>query len=302
MSNLQNNQKSEPLNVLYDVSIRQHEEKSLLCLSDLVLAFENAKKHYNWDSQRLSDITFTSFFKNQVYIHLSGFRIVDYEFSIYLNKINSEGMINLLKSLNIYKTLGARETKRVYCVNWLWKIFYIHLFKKDLSVNIPKFIKNIHLLNNNQKISIVRSESKEVHFITKFLQSSNLISSNSITQFEWNGYKYDLKTTLLDMRFIIEYHENQHGTIKNIYKNDILKFENMKNDFIYIVIPFNKEQEQIEYIKECLINRYNIEFANEPEFFRYQSLIHEKNAKIISPKELIGLIKKILTIINGFRI
>lgn len=271
--------------VLFDVVINSHPETAFLSLTDLQKTYEKAKDVYGWGQKNLTSIAQAMSFKKTIYDVLSVHNLIDTDLNSFYTEVEKMGMLKYLKRLGLYKTYGARKTRVVYCKDWLWKLFYYNLFKNTSLVSTPKFIIDIEDYYDKVNMQVDRKDSKELKFIDKFLASCNLISSNIEKQYKVGNFKYDLKVELLGIPFIIEYHESQHSqTVEKDYK----KYLKVKDDFAYIVIPHNKEFEQLEYIRECLTKRYDINFINDCEQMRYRSSLPDDSDcfKLITKEKL----------------
>ena len=268
---------------LFGTDIKRDDTTGFLSVSDLQKSYTSSRLECGMSDKRISDIMQAISFKKIIHSILVSINLVNVDLNTFYNDINDIGIAKYLKRLGIYKTNGARNTKETYCIDWLWRILYHSLYMHNSLVSVPKFILDIDNYMELSSIGINRQNSRELKFIEKFLLSSNLICNCYTLQYRDNGYIYDLKITLLGMEFVIEYHENQHSSVV-VRDNDHLKYKNLKDRFAYIIVPYTKEQEQIEYIRECLTNRYTIEEINDIEFFRYESLLEDKYAIAINER------------------
>lgn len=243
-------------------------ELGMISVSDLQEAYNVAKKSHGWSDRRVDSVMQTDSFKRLIFLALSDKGLVDQDLDSFYLVVGRSGMIKVLKSLDLYKTVGRGSSRKVYCVEWVWKILYEFLFKEHSTINIPKFILDMGASGYTSLTRNRRSESREGLFISKFLKSSDLISKNACVQYEDGGFFYDLRIDLLGTPFIIEYHEAQHRFKKN-RNNDLLKFINVRDRFAYLVIPSGKESEQLDFLLECLSGKYDIDFINELEVLRF---------------------------------
>lgn len=264
---------------LFGVVIKQETKTGFLSVSDLQKAYEIARWQYGWSERRVSCAMQNDNFKKLIYHVLTEKNEISIDINAYYNNINDIGMAKYLKRLNLYKSIGARDSRQVYCIDWLWRILYHNLFNASSLVNIPKFITEIESIGSLTNIFNSRENSRELGFIEKLLTSSNLIVDNFTTQYVFKNFKYDLKIKMLDKQFIIEYHEKQH---KRLLSDDYEKFTAVMDSVFYIVIPYNKETEQLELIKDILCGKISQEELNEFEFFRYKSLLDDKYAIAIN--------------------
>ena len=109
---------------LYGVTIRQKIDEEMLNLSDLQEAYTRARVINNWSEKNITSIIgglkFRLWFENNY-------------------KIDSDNIINskYLKSLNIYRTTGARNTKTVWVDEDIWHYIKDVIFnKKQIDIDV----------------------------------------------------------------------------------------------------------------------------------------------------------------------
>lgn len=258
---------------LFGIEIRVDENNNFLSLSDLQAAFDSARKVYGWSKRGIHTVLDVYNVRISIFDQLKSRGLVSYNIDTFNSEVINVGMGRYLKSLGLYITKGARKTKRVFCCDWLWKIIYFNMFKDSTLVGTPSFISDINCSLTLIGIQNSRSRSMENIFIDNFISSSSLISSNPKKQFNLSGYKYDLYIKIMDTPFLIEYHEKQHANEEN-FKNDYKKFlECYNRDFAYLAIPYNKEADQMEYLKRAIKKGLSIEDINEVEEVRFKSIL-----------------------------
>jgi hypothetical protein len=272
---------------LFGKSVRRY-GNGFLSVTDLYTIFTSMSEEYNLGNKRIADITSTDYIKRQVFNRLVNLNLIKNDINVFYNLLNSKSLVSLLKGLQLYKTVGRGTTKKSMCIDWMWYILYKDLFKNKFRLEEPLFIRN---LKNNCEYdnNINREDSKENSFIDALIESCSLISSGVIKQFKVGNFIYDLKINLLGVDFIIEYHEKQH---RYSTEKDRLKFEKVKDRFAFIVVPYNKEGDQLEFIRECLIKRYTVDYINDDEANRYNSILKTDVLKGIITKEIEASINK----------
>lgn len=266
---------------LFGIAIKQETKTGFLSVSQLQEAYELARSQNGWSKRGVENIMQTDSFKKVIYHVFINKNIINTDMNLFYREIDKFGVVKTLKKLNFWKTFGRGKNKNTYCVDWIWRILYHNLFKNTSFISTPRFILEID--NYIEPTSIIpnKENSREISFIDKFIKSSSIFIDNHEKQFLDNGYRYDLKISILGVEFIIEYHEKQHKSTR-VIENDYRKFKNLHNRYIYIVIPYNKEKEQIEYIKEILKKQIKIEKINKLEQFRYKSIVDSKYATAIN--------------------
>jgi hypothetical protein len=268
---------------LFGVDVSTDSDTGFLSLTDLQRAYDNQKSKHNWSSKRTNYIfTNESFIKSLYHILLSK-NMLEYDINTFYKLSNELGALKLTKSFDIYYTKGARKTKRVYCVDWLWRIIYHWIFNEISFMSTPKFILDIENCIDLTQSLVDRRHSREISFIEKLINSSSLITDCCEKQYRDKTYLYDLKISMLNLELIIEYHENAHKQ-SEIMANDYNKFLNAQKRFYYIVVPYDKEEEQLDYIKSILKNKPSINKVNEIESFRYNSIVSANYSTAINEK------------------
>jgi uncharacterized protein YcgL (UPF0745 family) len=264
---------------LYGISIKQDMDTSFMSITDLQKAYTKAMDIYGFDKQRLFDITNSYSFKKTIYNEIAFRGSENVSEESFFNSVNDLGLIKVLKRMGYYKTTGRGESKEILCVDWLWKYIYLYFFNLKTQVSTPQFILDINV-NQYDKLatnnSIKRKDSLELSFINRFILSSDLICDGVEKQFNFKGFIFDLKIELLGTTYLIEYHEKHHRRDKDL-KNDKDKFDICeKHAYPLIVVPYNKENEQISFIKEALKNKYDAEYINSIEKVRHYSLLEKR--------------------------
>ena len=260
---------------LFGVEIRFDESNGFLCLSDLKNAFDRARALYGWVDRKINNIFEVYSVRVFIFDQLKIRGIIDYNIDTFNNKISEVGFSRYMKDIGLYKTMGARSSKSVFCCDWMWKIVYYNIFKEPSITGVPEFISEIDMPMDWVVTQNGRSRSMENIFIDNFILSSSLISSDPRKQFNLSGYKYDLYIKIMDTPFLIEYHEKQHANEEN-FKNDHKKFlECYRRDFAYLAIPYNKEVDQMEYLKRSIKNGLSIDNINEVEATRFESALSD---------------------------
>jgi hypothetical protein len=265
--------------VLFGVEVRS-DENGFLCVSDLRAAYSAGRELYGWDDRRPESQMNTSSFKSTIYQYMISLGIINSERSEYDSEIMGIGIVKFLKRNGVYYTKGRAGSKVVYAKDWLWKVVYKSMFDVSALINTPKFILDIGDIGPcvNGTLTAPRSLSQEKTFIDRLILSSDLISSNIKRQFNFCGFRYDLRIDLLGRPFLIEFHEKQHISQKERI-NDREKFNVVAehNDFALIVIPYKKQTEQLDFIRECLSKGYDAEYINGIEFYRHYSAISSES-------------------------
>jgi hypothetical protein len=112
---------------LFGVTIKQETKSGFLSVTALQKAYETARWEFGWTDRRIETIMQTQDFKERTYYLLENQGIIKTGFNAFIERINEMGIAKLLKSLNVYKTTGARHTKEVMCNPYIWVLLAMEL-------------------------------------------------------------------------------------------------------------------------------------------------------------------------------
>ena len=105
--------KSESRELLGTI-IRQKTENGFLCLTDLQQAFDKARIQYGWNDRRINDIISTQTFKERTYYILKELKIIETEFSVFIQMLDNQGIVDSFKSLGIWEMKGKGSERLVW--------------------------------------------------------------------------------------------------------------------------------------------------------------------------------------------
>jgi hypothetical protein len=112
---------------LFGITIKQETKTGFLSVTALQKAYEAARWEYGWSERSLTWIMQTQDFKERVYYLLENQGYINESINSFIERINEMGIAKLLKSLNVYKTTGARHTKEVMCNPYIWVLLAMEL-------------------------------------------------------------------------------------------------------------------------------------------------------------------------------
>jgi len=112
---------------LFGITIKQETKTGFLSVTALQKAYEAARWEYGWSERSLTWIMQTQDFKERFYYLLENQGYITESINSFIERINEMGIAKLLKSLNVYKTTGARHTKEVMCNPYIWVLLAMEL-------------------------------------------------------------------------------------------------------------------------------------------------------------------------------
>jgi hypothetical protein len=113
---------------LFGIIIKQNTKNGQsLSVSDLMKAYEKARMQYGWSDKRLSDIMNSKAFKERCFYILKKRGLVKAGFSAFMDFFEKEGVVNVLKGLDVWKTSGRGNNKSTYADPHIWVLLALEL-------------------------------------------------------------------------------------------------------------------------------------------------------------------------------
>lgn len=114
---------------LYGVVIRQDTKGEFLCLTDLQTAYAKERFAKGWQDRRVETILSTRSIAERVYYiaRRRGYIREDMPIDEFIDEVCETSMIKVLKRYKMYKTMGAREEKRVICDPYIWVMIALEM-------------------------------------------------------------------------------------------------------------------------------------------------------------------------------
>lgn len=112
---------------LFGVTVRQQTENSFLSITDLQHAFEKGKWQYGWTGQTIVQLMHTDELAKKCYGVLLELDMIKIDISMFMEMVDKEGLIPVLKGLGVYKTTGRGKNKQVVAHPYIWMSIAIEL-------------------------------------------------------------------------------------------------------------------------------------------------------------------------------
>lgn len=112
---------------LFGICITQETKTGFLSVSELQKAYEVARWKHGWGERNVKNIMQTQDFKERVFYLLENQGIIKVSICTFMEMIEKEGVAKVLKTLGVYKTTGARDTKTVYANPYIWILLAMEL-------------------------------------------------------------------------------------------------------------------------------------------------------------------------------
>ena len=113
---------------LFGIIIKQNTKNGQsLSVSDLMKAYEKARYQYGWSEKNISIIMNSQGFIERVYHILNERDMIKVSFLSFMEFIENEGVIKVLKGLGVWKTTGKGENKSVFADPYIWVLLAMEL-------------------------------------------------------------------------------------------------------------------------------------------------------------------------------
>jgi hypothetical protein len=146
---------------LFGVTVRQETQTGFLNLSDLQSAYEIARGIHGWSDKRVSDILSYQSNAERVYYILENQGLINTGFPVFMELIECEGLLKVLKSYGAYKTTGRGINKTVYCNPYIWVLIAMEL-NPMLYAKVMTWLTDTLILNRIEAGDFYRDFSRAV--------------------------------------------------------------------------------------------------------------------------------------------
>ncbi len=112
---------------LFGVKIKQETKTGFLNLSDLQSAFAQARIKKGWTDRDVFSIMSSKFNIERIYYILEKQQIIKPSFQGFMESVEKDGLVKVLKQAGAYKATGARQTKTTWCNPYIWVLVAMEL-------------------------------------------------------------------------------------------------------------------------------------------------------------------------------
>lgn len=112
---------------LFGVVIRQNTKGSFLSITDLQKAYETARWQHGWKDRRINDILQYNPVQERIYYLLFERDLIKASLPVFMEMVEREGIVKVLKGLGVYKTTGARQNKHTLADPYIWILLAMEL-------------------------------------------------------------------------------------------------------------------------------------------------------------------------------
>lgn len=112
---------------LFGVTIKQKTKEQFLSITDLQRSYETARWQYGWTDRRVNDILQYRPVQERVYYLLFESGKIKTTLPAFMEMVESEGIVKVLKGLGTWSTTGRGTDKAVFCDPFVWMLLAMEL-------------------------------------------------------------------------------------------------------------------------------------------------------------------------------
>ena len=113
---------------LFGVTIKQNtKDGQSLSVSDLMKSYELARFQYGWNEKNITMIMKSQGFIERCYHLLHEREMIKLNYISFMDMIEREGIVKVLKGLKVWKTSGRGENKSTYSDPYIWVLLAMEL-------------------------------------------------------------------------------------------------------------------------------------------------------------------------------
>lgn len=158
---------SEKDRELFGIVIRQDTKDSMLSLTDLQEAYTRARIQNNWTNKgHITDIINQKENAERIYYVLFEQKIINSEFSDFMESVENKGMVKVLKELGVYRTTGRGENKQSVCNPYIWVLAAMEL-NPMLYAKVVTWLTDKLILNRIEAGNFYKSLSGALYKISQ---------------------------------------------------------------------------------------------------------------------------------------
>lgn len=107
---------------LFGITIKQNTAKKFLSVTDLQRSYDVARWQHGWGERGVNSIVQGSQFRERCYYVLKERNLIKVEILTFMEMVDNEGFVKVLKGLGLWNTTGRAADKAVYCDPFIWML------------------------------------------------------------------------------------------------------------------------------------------------------------------------------------
>lgn len=112
---------------LFGVTIQQSTKDHLFSVTDLQRAYEKARWAHGWSDRRINDILQYKPVQERLYYLLQEKELIKTGLPAFMEMVDKEGIVKVLKGVGAWKATGRGENKTVLCDPYIWVLLAMEL-------------------------------------------------------------------------------------------------------------------------------------------------------------------------------
>lgn len=112
---------------LFGITVRQQTKGQFLSVTDLQSVYDKGRWVHGWTGQTIGQVMQTEGFAKKCFGVLSELNLVKCDFPTFMGMVEKEGVVKVLKGLDVYKTTGRGENKTVMANPYIWMTIALEL-------------------------------------------------------------------------------------------------------------------------------------------------------------------------------
>lgn len=112
---------------LFGITIRQNTKGHFLSVTDLQKAYEKARWQFGWSDKKINDMLSWTDTKLRVYYLLKEADFIKTSKDEFMEMVEKETLLRVLKGLDLWKTTGRGENKTVMTSPYIWFLLAMEL-------------------------------------------------------------------------------------------------------------------------------------------------------------------------------
>jgi len=146
---------------LFGLKIRQQSKTGHLNLTDLQGVYAVARAQHGWSERNLTEVLNAKANSERIYYLLNERGFIKLDFSSFMEEVENQGIIKVLKSLGAYKTGGRGASKATWCDPYVWVLIAMEL-NPMLYAKTVTWLTDSLLLNRIEAGNLYRGFSSAV--------------------------------------------------------------------------------------------------------------------------------------------
>lgn len=107
---------------LFGITIKQNTAKQFLSISDLQRSYDVARWQHGWSERGVNTIMQNTQFRERCYYLLKERSQIKVDLPTFMEMVENEGFVKVLKGLGLWSTTGRGSDKAVYCEPFIWML------------------------------------------------------------------------------------------------------------------------------------------------------------------------------------